>query len=242
MATRTGWWRCFPTPLPIGKRPSTIPWEDDTQYGSTGGRTRRTPRKTSSLRRRSGRSRTIPRLPAGKPALPERPPERGSSSTERSGLCFQVIRAPFTARSSKSGGTEGNPEACPAPGDRSGFPACLRSANKTHRVYPRATERDFNPHTDRRSDNEHRGATQDGGRSPTGPRGHRRHTRDDPAGPLLPELDRLGGRWCSDRGARTPARARGPGHSGHAGLDAPLRRSRDMVESTIAGGLAERGA
>ena len=128
MATRTGWWRCFPTPLPIGKRPSTIPWEDDTQYGSTGGRTRRTPRKTSSLRRRSGRSRTIPRLPAGKPALPERPPERGSSSTERSGLCFQVIRAPFTARSSKSGGTEGNPETCPAPADSSGFPACRRCA------------------------------------------------------------------------------------------------------------------
>ena len=70
------------------------------------------PGRRRSSRRRSGRSRTIPRLPAGKPALPERPPERGSSSTERSGLCFQVNRAPFNARSSKSGGTEGNPETC----------------------------------------------------------------------------------------------------------------------------------
>ena len=32
---------------------------------------------------------------------------RGSSSTEHSGLCFQVNRAPFDARSSKSGDTVG---------------------------------------------------------------------------------------------------------------------------------------
>ena len=55
-----------------------------------------------------------PRLPAGKLVLLKEHPECGSSSTERSGLYFQMNMAHFGAQFSKSGGIAKNPEAARA--------------------------------------------------------------------------------------------------------------------------------
>ena len=77
-----------------------------------------------------------------------------------------------------------------------------------------------------------RRAAQDGSRSPRGFRDDRRHTRDDVDGPLLVEFDRMGCRWRSDRGARTPVRARRKRYVGHAGCNASWDGPCELVESS----------
>ena len=55
---------------------------------------------------------------------------------------------------------------------------------------------------------------QNGNQPPTGPYDYRRHARDDLAGALLFEFDRLGCRWSSNSGACAPARGWGEEYPG----------------------------
>ena len=91
-------------------------------------------------------------------------------------------------------------------------------------------------------DEEPRGAAQNGNQPPTRPCDYWRHARDDLAGPLLFEFDRLGCRWSSNSGACAPARGWGEEYPGHACRDASLHGSCDVEQSTSAGSLAGQGA